>query len=72
MPQNIRWVYAGEVKAGLAFLVISASFALAQPSHLPRFEDYPVKEIFSGTPARPILNTLGKNVPHTHSAWHIR
>jgi len=37
----------------LALLAIS----LAQAQRLPKFEDYPVKEIFAGTPAAPILET---------------
>jgi hypothetical protein len=31
--------------------------ALAQNAGTPRFEDYPVTEVFSGTPAAPILST---------------
>ena len=30
---------------------------LAQNAGTPRFEDYPVSKIFSGTPATPILST---------------
>jgi hypothetical protein len=45
-----------KVAATLA-LSVAAINALAQPAHLPRFEDYPVKDIFTGSPAQPILTT---------------
>ena len=33
------------------------AISFAQSQQLPKFEDYPVKEIFTGTPAAPILAT---------------
>jgi hypothetical protein len=33
------------------------AISIAQAQQLPKFEDYPVKEIFTGTPAAPILAT---------------
>ena len=39
-------------------MLLAASITSAQPSNqLPRFEDYPVTAIFTGTPAAPILAT---------------
>jgi hypothetical protein len=46
----------------LPFFLLAAA-ALAQsawaqkPGALPRFEDFPVKEIFTGVPAEPVLNS---------------
>ncbi len=40
-----------------AAAVMSLAAAAQGPSPLPRFEDYPVNEIFSGPPASPILVT---------------
>jgi hypothetical protein len=57
--QGFSFGYAGGVKylalVGCA-LAISAS-AQKLPASSPRFEDYPVWEIFTATPARPVLRT---------------
>ena len=39
-----------------SFAILSAS-AQNPAEHLPRFEDYPVAEVFKGKPAPPVLNT---------------
>jgi hypothetical protein len=31
--------------------------AIAQDKPFPKFDDYPVKEVFKGTPATPVLRT---------------
>ncbi len=42
----------------LVVFALGAAFASAQQgTNTPRFEDYPVKEIFKGKPAEPILTT---------------
>lgn len=35
------------------------------PSPIPRFEDYPIKEVFTGTPAAPILATAEQRMYRT-------
>lgn len=54
-------VYAEDVKsssASLLLLVVAMSaWGQDQNPPVPKFEDYPVKEVFKGTPAAPILTT---------------
>ena len=42
---------------GLVLLFSLSALAQAPSTTPPRFEDYPVKEIFKGTPTRPVLTT---------------
>ena len=39
--------------------------ALAQNARMPRFEDYPIKEVFTGTPVAPILATAEQRMYRT-------
>src|ERR1700722_13939823 len=41
----------------LGVLWLCGASVLAQNAGTPRFEDYPVTELFTGTPATPILST---------------
>jgi hypothetical protein len=52
------------IKGITAFLAICVASAQA-PQQVPRFEDYPVTNIFSGTPAPPILDTSEKRLYRT-------
>lgn len=46
------------IRAVHALLVsLTTASVLAQKNGTPRFEDYPVFDVFSGTPAAPILST---------------
>src|SRR5262249_43970179 len=51
--------FRGAVKLILIVLALVGSRANAQSSsmQLPKFEDYPINEIFRGTPRPPILTT---------------
>jgi hypothetical protein len=46
-------------------LWFSGATMLAQKTGTPRFEDYPVREVFTGTPAEPILATAEQRMYRT-------
>jgi hypothetical protein len=46
-------------------IVVLIAMGLASAQQLPRFEDYPVGQIFKGTPAAPILDTHEKRLYRT-------
>lgn len=55
--RNGRRIPAASMKLLASFaLSVASVMSVAQPA-VPRFEDYPVMDIFTGTPAPPILNT---------------
>jgi hypothetical protein len=57
-----RPIRVGQILVMLSFC---GAIMLAQNSGTPRFEDYPVTEVFSGTPAAPILSTSKQRMNRT-------
>ncbi len=53
------------IRFALVAFWVSGALLLAQNAGTPRFEDYAVKEIFTGTPAAPILATAEQRTYRT-------
>jgi hypothetical protein len=53
------------IRFALAALWVCGASVVAQNAGTPRFEDYPIREVFTGTPAAPILDTAEQRMYRT-------